>query len=348
MPKGVDVWHHSFVDLCQTFIKTLELDENDTGLGIATIAFDASICELFPPLLVGGKAGIGHKRAGANGRELSQLIEEVSATYMFATPTSLRVLVASGWKESPNLTVIAGGEAVSSLVCREIGPRVKRLLNGYGPTETTVFATLGPLSPTQSDPVPIGPPILNSRAYVLDDFGNLLPPMVPGELFIGGQSPARGYLNRPELTAEKFRPDPLSIAPMILTKSKQRCTPPAMSSTGGTTESCTTSVAMTIKSNCAAIASSSEKSKRDCATTRQSKTPWRWCEKTSPANSVWWLTSFMSNRVADTVLQDHLLTDMPEYMVPTWFVPLESLPVSANLKLDRKALPNPDHVAVEW
>jgi len=163
------------------------VDENSTGLGIATTAFDASICELFPPLLVGGKTGIGHKRAGANGHELSKLIEEVSATYMFATPTSLRVLIASGWKESPNLTVIAGGEAVSSLVCREVGPRVKRLLNGYGPTETTVFATLGPLS-----------------------HGQLLPPMVPGELFIGGQSPARGYLNRPELTAERFRPDPFA------------------------------------------------------------------------------------------------------------------------------------------
>ena len=117
-------------------------------------------------------------------------------------------MLASGWKESPDLTVIAGGEAVSSLVCREIGPRVKRLINGYGPTETTVFATLGPLSTNQTEPVPIGPPIANSRAYVLDPSGQLLPPMVPGELFIGGQSPTRGYLNRPELTTERFRNDP--------------------------------------------------------------------------------------------------------------------------------------------
>jgi len=341
LPKGVDVWHHSFVDLCRTFIDTLQLDENSTGLGIATTAFDASICELFPPLLVGGKVGIGHKRAGANGVELSKLIDEVSATYMFATPTSLRVLMASGWKESPNLTVIAGGEAVSSLVCRELGPRVKRLINGYGPTETTVYATLGPLSSSQTDPVPIGPPIGNSRAYVLDEHGQLLPPMVPGELFIGGQSPARGYLNRPELTADKFLTDPFVES--------NDGPPPKIYATGDVAYWGHDGFLYYVGRNDHQVKLRGYRIELGEIETRLCNHPAvkdavAMVREDQPGQQRLVAYVIFENRVPDTVLQDHLLTDMPDYMVPTWFVPLDTLPVNANLKLDRKALPNPDDV----
>ena len=346
LPKGVDVWHHSFVDLCRTFIDTLQLDENSTGLGIATTAFDASICELFPPLLVGGKTGIGHKRAGANGHELSKLIEEVSATYMFSTPTSLRVLIASGWKESPNLTVIAGGEAVSSLVCREVGPRVKRLLNGYGPTETTVFATLGPLSSTQTDPVPIGPPIANSRAYVLDEHGQLLPPMVPGELFIGGQSPARGYLNRPELTAERFRPDPFADSVSI------NGLQPKIYSTGDVVYWGHDGFLYYVGRNDDQVKLRGYRIELGEVETRLCNHPAvkdavAMVREDQPGQQRLVAYVVFENRVPDTVLQDHLMADMPDYMVPTWFVPLDSLPINANFKLDKKALPNPDDVLAD-
>ena len=342
-PKGVDVCHHSFVDLCRTFIDTLQLDENSTGLGIATTAFDASICELFPPLLVGGKSGIGHKRAGANGLELSKLIEEVSATYMFSTPTSLRVLLASGWKESPNLTVIAGGEAVSSLVCREVGPRVKRLLNGYGPTETTVFATLGPLSSNQTEPIPIGPPIANSLAYVLDAHGQLLPPMVPGELFVGGQSPARGYLNRPELTSEKFRVDPF-VDPGSNDDQK-----PKMYATGDVVYWGHDGLLYYIGRNDHQVKLRGYRIELGEIETRLCNHPAvkdavAMVREDQPGNQRLVAYVVFEDRVPDAVLQDHLLIDMPDYMVPTWFVPLDSLPVNANLKLDKKALPNPDDV----
>ena len=341
LPKGVDVWHHSFVDLCRTFIDTLQLDEKSTGLGIATTAFDASICELFPPLLVGGKVGIGHKRAGANGVELSKLIDEVSATYMFATPTSLRVLMASGWKESPNLTVIAGGEAVSSLVCRELGPRVKRLINGYGPTETTVYATLGPLSSSQTDPVPIGPPIANSRAYVLDEYGQLLPPMVPGELFIGGQSPARGYLNRPELTADKFLTDPFVDS--------NGGPQPKIYATGDVVYWGHDGFLYYVGRNDHQVKLRGYRIELGEIETRLCNHPAvkdavAMVREDQPGQQRLVAYVVFENRVPDTVLQDHLMTDMPDYMVPTWFVPLDALPVNANLKLDKKALPNPDDV----
>jgi amino acid adenylation domain-containing protein len=338
LPKGVDVWHHSFVDLCKTFIATLDLDEDATSLGIATIAFDASICELFPPLLIGGKVAIGRKRAGASGTDLSKLIDEAKATYMFATPTSLRLLAASGWRESSNLTVIAGGEAVSSLVCREIGPRVKRLLNGYGPTETTVFATLGPLSENQSDPVPIGPPILNSRAYVLDEVGQLLPPMVPGELFIGGQSPARGYLNRPELTAKKFRPDPFLDSSGVVA--------PTMYATGDVVYWGFDGFLYYVGRNDHQVKlrgyriELGEIEARLCAHPAI-KDAVAMVREDEPGQQQLVAYVVYETSVADTVLQDYLLCDMPEYMVPTWFVPLDSIPVNANLKLDRKALPAP-------
>ena len=183
-PKGVEICHHALVNFCHIFVKQLEFTADDTSVAMSTIAFDASIGELFPLLLIGGRVAIGHKQVGANGKQLQRLISDVDGTYMAATPTSLRVLVASGWEGSPNLTVIPGGEALTPLVRDEVMPRVKRLINGYGPTECTVYSTFGFLQ-NDVDAIPLGGPILNARLYVLDDFGKPVPPMVRGNLFIG-------------------------------------------------------------------------------------------------------------------------------------------------------------------
>lgn len=341
-PKGVDVWHHSFVDLCFSFSKRLSLTDQDTCLAIATIAFDASIAELFPLLLLGGTVAVGGKQIGANGQALSEMIDLVSATYLCATPTSLRILVASGWQRCPRLTVVAGGEAVSALACSEIGPKIGRLLNGYGPTEGTVYATIGDLSESQTEPVPIGPPIFNSRLYVLDDAGQLVPPMVKGNLFIGGQSPTRGYLNRPELTAEKFVADPFADpnafpdAKMYNSGDTAYWLPEGVIQYVGRSDHQAKLRGYRIELGEIETRLNRHPAVKDCVVMVREDTPG---QQRLVAYVIY------QHPVSDSDLQDYLAQDMPEYMVPTWFVALDTFPTNANFKLDRKALPNPDDVA---
>lgn len=343
-PKGVDVWHHSFVDLCFSFAKRLSLSDQDTCLAIATIAFDASIAEMFPLLMLGGTVAIGGKQIGANGQSLSEMIDLVSATYLCATPTSLRILVASGWQRCDRLSVVAGGEAVSALACSEIGPKVGRILNGYGPTETTVYATIGDLNEQQSEPVPIGPPISNSRLYVLDDDGNLVPPMMKGNLFIGGQSPARGYLNRPELTAEKFVADPFADpdqfpdAKMYNSGDTAYWLPEGVIQYIGRSDHQAKLRGYRIELGEIETKLNRHAAVKDSVVIVREDTPGQQRLVAYVIYQDW---------VADSVLQDHLALEVPEYMVPTWFVGLDSFPTNANFKLDRKALPNPDDVDQE-
>ena len=339
-PKGVEVCHHSLVSFCHVFVKQLGFNADDTSIAMSTIAFDASVGELYPLLLIGGRVAIGHKQIGANGKQLAALIEQVDGTYMAATPTSLRVLVASGWERSPKLTVIAGGEAVTPLVRDEIMPRVKRLVNGYGPTECTVYSSFGILT-DRTEPVPLGGPVINARLYVLDDFGKPVPPMVRGNLFIGGQCVARGYLNRPELTAEKFVADPFV---------DQSVEPDARMYDSGDV------VYWDHDGTLFYIGRSDHQVKLRGYRIELGEIESRLKKHLNVQDAVAMVRedvpgqqrlvayTILDKPTADAELQAHLLVDMPDYMVPTWFVPLDSFPTNANLKLDRRALPVPETI----
>jgi len=317
------------------------LDQSDVSLAIATIMFDASIAEIFPLLRLGGMVALGSSQIGANGQQLSALIDQVSATFAIATPTSLRILAASGWNKSPQLTVVAAGEPVSALVCQEVGPKVRRIVNGYGPTEGTVCATLGELSIDQSEPVPIGRPVINSRLYVLDDNGNLLPPMAPGKLFIGGQLPARGYWNRPELSAEKFVDDPFvdrrkfPNAKMYDSGDDVYWRHDGILQYIGRSDHQVKLRGYRIELGEIESRLNSHPSVKDSVVM---------VREDSPGHQRLVAYIIYDSAAQDAVLQDHVAQTLPDYMVPSWFVPLSSFPLSSNCKLDRKALPNPDDV----
>ncbi len=127
---------------------------------------------------------------------------------MQATPATWHLLLEINWSGRPNLKILCGGEAWSSKLAEQLLPRCRSLWNMYGPTETTVWSSVRGIE--RGERVLIGPPIANTRFYVLQPDLQLAPPLVPGELHIGGAGVARGYLNRPELTAEKFIVSPFS------------------------------------------------------------------------------------------------------------------------------------------
>ena len=180
-------------------------------LAITTLAFDIAVLEIFLPLTCGARVVIAAGETIGDAEALIGLIERSGVSVMQATPTTLRMLLDAGWAGAPRLKVLCGGEAWTAELASELLPRCGSLWNMYGPTETTVWSAVAKVEAGR--PIVVGPPIANTRFYVLDGAVQLVPVGVPGELHIGGDGLARGYLHRPQLTRERFVSDPFAAEP---------------------------------------------------------------------------------------------------------------------------------------
>ncbi|WP_406065681.1 amino acid adenylation domain-containing protein [Micromonospora sp. NBC_00860] len=209
-PKGVLTTHRNVVEFVSGVVALSGADAGVRSLGIASLGFDAATMDLFVPLLLGGTVQLLGAEDRADPVRLARFIVAHEVNWGFITPTVLAMLDP---EEVPDWrTVLCGGEAVPAALAARWAPG-RRFLNGYGPTETTVLAVSGPLSATETDPVPIGRPLPNHRAYVVDAALDPMPVGETGELLIGGPGLADGYLGQPALTAERFVPDAFSGLP---------------------------------------------------------------------------------------------------------------------------------------
>ncbi|MGW3604859.1 amino acid adenylation domain-containing protein [Micromonospora sp. NPDC005161] len=209
-PKGVLTSHRNVVEFVAGVVALTGADAGVCSLGIASLGFDAATMDLFVPLLLGGTVQLLGVEDRADPVRLARFVAAHEVNWGFITPTLLAMLDPAelpAWR-----TVLCGGEAVPVALAARWAPG-RRFFNGYGPTETTVLAVSGPLSATETEPVPIGRPLPNHRAYVVDVTLDPVPPGEIGELLIGGPGLADGYLGRPALTAERFVPDPFSGLP---------------------------------------------------------------------------------------------------------------------------------------
>ena len=210
-PKGVEIEHCSVVNMLASMQRRPGLEAEDTMLAITTLAFDIAVLEIFLPLTCGARVVIAAGETIGDGEALIGLIERSGVSVMQATPTTMRMLLDAGWAGAPRLKVLCGGEAWTAELASEVLPRCGSLWNMYGPTETTVWSAVAKVEAGR--PIVVGPPIANTRFYVLDDAFQLVPVGVPGELHIGGDGLARGYLRRPQLTRERFVSDPFAAEP---------------------------------------------------------------------------------------------------------------------------------------
>jgi aspartate racemase len=215
-PKGVSVPHRAIVRLVRE-TNYVEIRPDDTVLQYAPLAFDASTFEIWAPLLNGGRLAMA--RPGALSlAELDRTLSRFGVTTLWLTAALFREAVEVRPKAFGGLRrLLAGGDVVSPLHAKRFMEAFPNcgLINGYGPTENTTFSCcyVVPSPEAVENSVPIGRPISNSSAYVLDDRLELVPLGVVGELCVGGDGLADGYLNLPELTAERFVPDPISGDP---------------------------------------------------------------------------------------------------------------------------------------
>jgi amino acid adenylation domain-containing protein len=209
-PKGVMVEHRQAVSFLHTMTRFCEIGGDDVGLQFASLSFDASVHETFMPLLAGARLLLVPPQARHSPPRLAALMRAAGVTFAFFTP-SVASLLSGERLPSLRMLMVGGEEFPSGLVRRWLRPGL-RLVNDYGPTEGTVTAAVAELGPGTRLPPPIGRPIANCQAYVLDPRLNPVPAGVAGELHIGGAGVARGYLNRPGLTARRFIPDPFGGA----------------------------------------------------------------------------------------------------------------------------------------
>ncbi|MBV9108446.1 MAG: amino acid adenylation domain-containing protein, partial [Gemmatimonadetes bacterium] len=217
-PKGAAIPHRAIVNHMRWMLGAFPLAPNDCVLQKTPASFDASVWEFWAPLLAGAELVLAPPGAHRDPAALVDLVVRDGITVLQLVPTVLAAAASEPrFAEMRSLRLLfAGGEALSP----DIAQRVAKLLpdaefvNLYGPTETCIDATAHRVhSHTRAASVPIGRPVANTRAYVLDARGNPCPPGVPGELYVGGPQVGRGYRGRPSLTAERFVPDPFSASP---------------------------------------------------------------------------------------------------------------------------------------
>ena len=215
-PKGVMVSHRALCNFMFWKQRAFPLTAIDRVVQKTAFSFDASVWELFAPLMVGAELILAPSDAHRDADLLIETMQSARATILKLVPSLLRVLVAHpAFGSCSSLRhVMCGGEPLTKNLADRCAARLKATVhNLYGPTETTIDVTSWTCRPGHEAPgVPIGRPVDNVSARILAPDGSLVPPGVPGELSIGGIQLARGYLRRPGLTAERFVPDPNSDA----------------------------------------------------------------------------------------------------------------------------------------
>ncbi|HEY0452972.1 amino acid adenylation domain-containing protein [Actinophytocola sp.] len=211
-PKGVVVPHGAMVNLLVSMGDQLAMTAEDRLLAVTTIAFDIAVMEVFLPLVTGAALVVAEKEAVLSPAALLDLVDTAGITVLQATPSLWRMLAAHGDGDGVARlrgvrVAMVGGEALRPDLAATLADLADLAVNGYGPTEATIYATTWPISRDTASP-PIGGPVTNARAYVLDGALRLVPPGVAGELYMAGAGVARGYLDQPARTAERFVTDP--------------------------------------------------------------------------------------------------------------------------------------------
>ncbi|HVI70367.1 MAG TPA: AMP-binding protein, partial [Pyrinomonadaceae bacterium] len=337
--KGVQITHRALVNFLTSMQQAPGISADDTLLSVTTLSFDIAGLEIFLPLLNGARVVLASRETLLNGSQLARLIESSRATVMQATPATWRLLLEAEWSGSQQLKLLCGGEALPGELAARLLERSAGLWNLYGPTETTIYSALKRVETVNRDVVELGRPIANTQLYVLDQSLQPVPQGVAGELFIGGAGLARGYLKRAELTAERFIPDPFSAtagARLYRTGDRTRYLRDGQLEFLGRIDHQVKVRGYRIELGEVEAALREQEGVRECVVVARQ-------EGGGAARLVGYVVLEEEASLSVTALRQGLSQRLPEYMIPASFMQLEELPLTANGKLDRRALPDPGH-----
>ncbi|WP_419183617.1 non-ribosomal peptide synthase/polyketide synthase [Scytonema hofmannii] len=352
-PKGVQISHNSVGNFLYAMQQRPGITKQDILLGITTIAFDIAALEIFLPITVGARLVIARREVTFDGRQLLDLLVKSQATLVQATPATWRLLLKANYQSS-HLKILCGGEALPWELAHQLCTRSASLWNLYGPTETTIWSSVYQVE-SKENLISIGRAIANTQFYVLDQNLQPVPVGIPGELHIGGAGLARGYLNRPDLTQQKFIPNPFRRSRGAGkqgsrgVKEDQSCSE-RLYKTGdlvryrpdgnieylGRMDNQVKIRGFRIElGEIEALLSQHHHVQANCVIVRED-TP-------GDLRLVAYIVPHTDHAPTPHSLRSFLKQKLPDYMVPNAIVILESLPLTNNGKVDRRALKAPVH-----
>jgi len=345
VPKGVEVTQRGVVRLVRN-ASYVNFGSAEVFAQISNSSFDAITFEVWGALLNGGRLVILPTEVVLSPEAFAAAIEKHQVSAMFLTASLFNLMAARAPQAFRSMRhLMAGGDAVDPRWSRHMlrTAPVDRIINGYGPTECTTFSVTHDIRdvPEGAKLVPIGRPLSNSQAYVLDWNMHPAPVGVPGELYLGGDGLAKGYWNRPELTAERFVPspfDPSGKARLYKTGDLARYREDGVIECLGRTDHQVKIRGFRIEMGEIEAVLRQHPAVRDCAVTvgkdaSGGKTLWAYAA-TAPETKPTW-----------SEVRQFLRERLPEFMLPSACLFLDQMPLSPNGKVDRKKLPALDGAA---
>ncbi|MEW5925956.1 MAG: amino acid adenylation domain-containing protein [Gemmatimonadota bacterium] len=338
-PKGVLADHRG---VGNTFLELARVYGSGPGvrsLAYAPLHFDAAVADIFTALCSGAELVLAPSEDKLPGEELARLLREQAVTHLKVMPSALAVTPA---EDLPALkVVVTGGEVLPVEQVRRWGAG-RTFFNGYGTTEAGIRITSSAYTADAGDP-PIGRPVANTQLHVLDARLEPVPPGVAGELYIGGVGMARGYLGRPDLTAAAFLPDPHRGVPgarLYRTGDVGRRRADGEIEFLGRTDHQVKVRGYRVELGEIEATLRRHAQVGESAVLLREDVPGR-------QRLVAYVTGREGAEPGAAELREHAREQLPEYMVPWAVVVLERMPVTANGKIDRRALPAPERAEAD-
>jgi amino acid adenylation domain-containing protein len=339
-PKGIAVGHRSVVNFLTGMQRSPGMRAGEVLFAVTTYSFDISVLELFLPLVSGGTVYVAGRQLLSDPVRVIEKLEAVRPDWLQATPAFYQMLFESGWEGDKGLRVLCGGDLLSEQLSERLVERTGEAWNMYGPTETTIWSMSKRLEAGKSGGV-IGKPIQNTSIYILDGGGQLQPVGVPGSIYIGGEGLAKGYYRNAALTEERFMSSPFAAGERIY-------------DTGdvGKWNAEGEVIFMGRKDNQVKIRGyrielgeieGALASHPAIGTAVVVARPGQDGERELVAYPVY---REGATAVQASDIKTYLGELLPAYMLPAYYLSLERLPLSANGKIDRKALPDPEELSL--
>jgi amino acid adenylation domain-containing protein len=345
-PKGAANRHGSLYNRMVWMQQAYKLGEADTVLQKTPFSFDVSVWEFFWPLMFGARLAVANPGDHREPARLAQLIRAHEVSTLHFVPSMLQAFLAHpGIEACTSLRrIVCSGEALPAEAQNGVFRRLPQaaLYNLYGPTEAAIDVTHWSCRDDGRTQVPIGRPIDDTQAYVLDAELNLMPPGAAGELYLGGAGLARGYVRRSALTAERFVANPFDGeggARLYRTGDLVRWNSEGQLDYLGRIDHQVKIRGFRIELGEIEAQLLAQPEVREAVVVAS--------QGAGGARLVAYVSAQAGQAIDTARLGEHLARALPDYMVPGLFMVLENLPLNANGKVDRKALPEPERASAQ-
>ncbi|HEU5381193.1 MAG TPA: amino acid adenylation domain-containing protein, partial [Ktedonobacteraceae bacterium] len=334
-PHGVMIEHRGVCNMLMASLERFAITSADRILQLSSLSFDASVLETFMALSAGATLCVAPSRAIGSGEDLSAYILQDAITVIAATPSTLDTL--QPWDYPAWRCVIVGGDKCS-IPTMQRWSQGRDFYNAYAPTEATVYALLYKKAPADESTLPVGLPIQNMQAYLLDAHQQPVPVGVVGEIYLGGTGLARGYLGQPTITAERFVPHPFSAEPGALlyrTGDLARYRKDGMLEFVRRADHQVKLRGIRIElGEIEAVLSQIDGVHEVIVLVRE--------DMPGTQRLCAYIVSEPANQLTASVIQASAQARLPIYMVPSAYIFLPTLPLDVHGKVDRKRLPGPE------